>query len=135
MLARANVEVLVFSSSSYRQNFCFGAVGGVVQDHRKFWNRRWRWNWRMATVPSTWIRMSGFALAVVGEGAARQPGSRRACVTAISREKINIIAIARGSSELTIAIVVRRDGLEAAVRAVCRVRDGSAVCPQPGAAG
>ena len=33
-------------------------------------------------------------------------------------ESINIIAIAQGSSELTIAVVVRRDGLEAAVRAV-----------------
>jgi aspartate kinase len=31
---------------------------------------------------------------------------------------VNIIAIAQGSSELTIAIVVSRDGLEKAVRAV-----------------
>ena len=31
---------------------------------------------------------------------------------------MNIIAIAQGSSELTIAIVVRREGLEKAVRAV-----------------
>jgi aspartate kinase len=31
---------------------------------------------------------------------------------------VNIIAIAQGSSELTIAIVVRRSGLEKAVRAV-----------------
>ena len=37
---------------------------------------------------------------------------------AISRERVNIIAIAQGSSELTIAIVVARDGLEKAVRAV-----------------
>jgi aspartokinase len=36
----------------------------------------------------------------------------------ISRENVNIIAIAQGSSELTIAIVVSRDGLEKAVRAV-----------------
>jgi aspartate kinase len=38
--------------------------------------------------------------------------------TAISRERINIIAIAQGSSELTIAIVVARDGVERAVRAI-----------------
>jgi aspartate kinase len=38
--------------------------------------------------------------------------------TAISAEMVNIIAIAQGSSELTIAIVVRRSGLEKAVRAV-----------------
>ena len=46
------------------------------------------------------------------------PGLAGRIFTAISRERINIIAIAQGSSELTIAIVVRRDGLEAAVRAV-----------------
>jgi len=38
--------------------------------------------------------------------------------TAISAEQVNIIAIAQGSSELTISIVVRRDGLERAVKAV-----------------
>jgi aspartokinase len=38
--------------------------------------------------------------------------------TAISRAQVNVIAIAQGSSELTISVVVRRDGLERAVRAV-----------------
>jgi aspartokinase len=57
-------------------------------------------------------------LAVVGEGMQGTPGLAGRIFTAISRERINIIAIAQGSNELTIAIVVRRDGLEAAVRAV-----------------
>ena len=38
--------------------------------------------------------------------------------TAISKRNVNIIAIAQGSSELTIAIVVRREGLESAVKAI-----------------
>jgi aspartate kinase len=38
--------------------------------------------------------------------------------TAISREQVNIIAIAQGSSELTIGIIVRLDRLDLAVRAV-----------------
>ena len=57
-------------------------------------------------------------LAVVGEGMRGTPGLAGRLFTAISREGINIIAIAQGSSELTIAIVVRREGLEKAVRAV-----------------
>ena len=39
---------------------------------------------------------------------------------AISRADVNIIAIAQGSSELTISVVVRQDGLERAIRAVHR---------------
>jgi aspartokinase len=37
---------------------------------------------------------------------------------AISQHDVNIIAIAQGSSELTISVVVSRDGLESAIRAV-----------------
>ena len=57
-------------------------------------------------------------LAAVGEGMQGKPGLAGRIFTAISRERVNIIAIAQGSSELTIAVVVRRDGLERAVRAV-----------------
>jgi aspartate kinase len=57
-------------------------------------------------------------IAVVGEGMRGTPGLAGRIFTAISRDNINIIAIAQGSSELTIAIVVRREGLERAVRAV-----------------
>jgi aspartokinase len=40
--------------------------------------------------------------------------------SAISQKDVNIIAIAQGSSELTISVVVHRDGLERAIQAVHR---------------
>jgi bifunctional aspartokinase / homoserine dehydrogenase 1 len=57
-------------------------------------------------------------IAVVGEGMRGTPGLAGRIFTAISRHEVNIIAIAQGSSELTIAIVVHRSGLERAVRAI-----------------
>jgi aspartokinase len=57
-------------------------------------------------------------LAAVGEGMQGKHGLAGRIFTAISRAQVNVIAIAQGSSELTIAVVVRRDGLERAVRAV-----------------
>jgi aspartokinase len=57
-------------------------------------------------------------LSAVGEGMQGKPGMAGRIFTAISRTHVNIIAIAQGSSELTISVVVRRDGLEQAVRAV-----------------
>jgi len=57
-------------------------------------------------------------LAAVGEGMHGKPGLAARIFTAISRVQVNIIAIAQGSSELTIAVVVARDGLEKAVKAV-----------------
>src|SRR5262249_11971142 len=73
-------------------------------------------------------------LAIVGEGMQGKPGIAGRIFTAISRESVNIIAIAQGSSELTIAIVVSRDGLEKAVRAVhaeCGMGGGRIGASQP----
>jgi aspartokinase len=54
-VARANVEVLLLSSSSYRQNFCFLVREEELEARWRRWNRRWRWNWRTTTCsPSTW---------------------------------------------------------------------------------
>jgi aspartate kinase len=74
-------------------------------------------------------------LAVVGEGMRGVPGLAGRIFTAISREEANIIAIAQGSSELTIGIIVRLDMLDRAVRAVhaeCQLGKIAATCqPQP----
>jgi len=69
-------------------------------------------------------------VAVVGEGMRGTPGLAGRVFTAISREDINIIAIAQGSSELTIGIIVRLDGLEKAVHSVhkeCQLGQPSAL--------
>jgi len=46
------------------------------------------------------------------------PGLAGRIFSAISRQNVNIIAIAQGSSEMTISIVVHRDGLQRAIRAI-----------------
>ncbi|MGC8793328.1 MAG: aspartate kinase [Bryobacteraceae bacterium] len=125
-LGRANVEVLALSSSSYRQSFCFlvreaelGAAMQALEDALLL-------ELEHGYVKPIEVDEEVGLLAVVGEGMRGTPGLAGRIFTAISREKINIIAIAQGSSELTIAIVVRRDELDKAVRAVhaeCRMAE------------
>ena len=117
-LARTNAEVLVMTSSSYRQNFCFL----IRQDELAAVLQRLEEDLALELAhgyvkPIEVDRNVGL-LAIVGEGMRGTPGLAGRIFTSISKESINIIAIAQGSSELTIAVVVRRDGLEAAVRAV-----------------
>ena len=57
-------------------------------------------------------------LAVVGEGMRGTPGLAGRIFSAISRKNVNIIAIAQGSSEMTISIVVHREGLQRAIQAI-----------------
>jgi len=117
-LDRANVEVLVFSSSSYRQNFCFLVRTEELAKSRQALESALALEFAHDYVHPIQVDEKVGLLAVVGEGMQGKPGIAGRIFTAISREKVNIIAIAQGSSELTIAIVVSRDGLEKAVRAV-----------------
>ncbi|MEJ7609173.1 MAG: aspartate kinase, partial [Bryobacteraceae bacterium] len=117
-LANAGSEVLAFSSSSYRQNFCFlihrddleTAVDGLQEE----FSLELEHGYLRPVSIDTEVGL----LAVVGEGMRGTSGLAGRIFTAISRENVNIIAIAQGSSELTIAIIVARQGLEKAVRAV-----------------
>ncbi len=117
-LALANVEILVFSSSSYRQNFCFLIRKHDIDAALEALGANLSIELAHGYLKPIQVDENVGLLAVVGEGMRGTPGLAGRVFTAISREKINIIAIAQGSSEITIGIIVRLDGLERAVRAV-----------------
>ncbi len=117
-LARANVEVLSLSSSSYRQSFCFLVRSEELEKTVEALESALALELAHGYLRPIDVNNEVGLLAIVGEGMQGTSGLAGRIFTAISRERINIIAIAQGSSELTIAIVVRREGLEAAVRAV-----------------
>jgi aspartate kinase len=117
-LARANAEVLAFTSSSYRQSFCFLIRKDEVESALDSLKGELSLELAHEYVNPVEVDDNVGLLAVVGEGMQGHPGLAGRVFTAISRDSVNIIAIAQGSSELTISIVVRRDGLERAVKAV-----------------
>ena len=117
-LNRANVEMLAISSSSYRQSFCFLVRDEELENATEAVEAALALELAHGYVRGIEVDRDVGLLAVVGEGMRGFSGVAGRIFTAISRENVNIIAIAQGSSELTISIVVRRDGLEKAVRAV-----------------
>ncbi len=117
-IARVNVEVLTLSSSSYRQNFCFLVRREELERAIAALEAALALELAHGYVKPPQVDENVGLLAVVGEGMQGKPGLAGRVFTAISREQVNVIAIAQGASELSIAIVVRREGLEKAVRAV-----------------
>jgi aspartate kinase len=117
-LARVNVEVLELSSSGYRGNFCFLVREEELERAEEALEAALALELAHGYVNRPHVDSDVGLLAVVGEGMQGKPGLAGRVFTAISSVNVNIIAIAQGASELTIAMVVRRDGLEKAVRAV-----------------
>lgn len=116
--ARAKVEVLLMTRSSFRQNFCMlvrsGAVAAVVERLRE----ELALELAHGYLRPIEVDHSVGLLAAVGEGMRGTPGLAGRLFTAISRQHVNIIAIAQGSSELTIAVVVNEQDLRTAVSAI-----------------
>jgi aspartokinase len=117
-MAASNAELLALTSSSYRQNFCFlirqSELPAVIEQLEETFALELAHGY----LHPIDVDLDVGLLAIVGEGMKGMAGLAGRIFTAISAQMVNIIAIAQGSSELTIAIVVRRSGLEKAVRAV-----------------
>jgi aspartokinase/homoserine dehydrogenase 1 len=117
-IARADVEVLIVSSSSYRQSFCFLVREEELERSLRALEQALALELAHNYLRPIQVDRSVGLLAAVGEGMQGKAGLAGRIFTAISRVQVNIIAIAQGSTELTIAVVVRREGLEKAVKAV-----------------
>jgi aspartate kinase len=117
-LAATNAEVLAMTSSSYRQNFCFLIRQSELPAVTERLEESFSLELAHGYMHPIDVDLDVGLLAIVGEGMKGLAGLAGRIFTAISREQVNIIAIAQGSSELTIAIVVRKAGVEKAVRAV-----------------
>jgi len=116
--SEANAEVLAFSSSSYRQSFCFLVRNDELARALERLEADLALELLHGYVKPIEVDQNVGLLAVVGEGMRGSPGLAGRLFSAISAQNVNIIAIAQGSSELTISIVVRRDGLDRAIKAV-----------------
>jgi aspartate kinase len=117
-MARVNAEVLTFSSSSYRQSFCFLVRRTELAEAMRSVESVLSLELNHGYIQPIEVNDDVGLLAVVGEGMKGEPGLAGRIFTAISREHVNIIAISQGASELTISMVVRRDDVDKAVKAV-----------------
>src|SRR6185369_12990039 len=104
--------------SSYRQSFCFVVRQAELDRAKECLGEDLAMELEHGYLKPIEVDTEVGMIAVVGEGMRGTPGLAGRIFTAISRHNINIIAIAQGSSELTIAIVVHRAGLEQAVQAI-----------------
>ena len=118
VLAQSGVDVLAITSSSYRQSFCFVVKQSELDEALEHLNDAFDIELAHGYLKPLDVDKEVGLVSVVGEGMRGTPGLAGRIFTAISRQSVNIIAIAQGSSELTIAIVVRRSGVEKAVQAI-----------------
>lgn len=116
--ARAGVNVYMISQASSEQNISFLVRGAEGSRAAAEVERELELELERGRIDRVDIRAPVGILAIIGDGMKGTPGISQRLFDAIGRSRINVLAIAQGSSELNVSVVVSQSDLHRAVGAV-----------------
>ncbi len=118
ILAQENISICLITQASSEASICFVVPGEQGELARKLLESHFRYEIDRQLVDE--IKLTGdiAVLAVVGLGMSGTPGIAARAFSCIAKQSINIIAIAQGSSELNISLVIEQHEAARALRAL-----------------
>ncbi|HEV8611447.1 MAG TPA: bifunctional aspartate kinase/homoserine dehydrogenase I [Thermoanaerobaculia bacterium] len=105
-LHRENISVSLISQASSEHSICLGVPASAAGHARTSLLDSFREEITRREIDGVEVRDGLATISVVGLGMAGTPGIAARVFTALAQGKINVIAIAQGSSELSISFVV-----------------------------
>ena len=116
--AAEQVSVLMISQSSSENSICLVVPADATARLRPALERMFSAELRRHDVEQVEVETPVAIVAAVGEGMRGTPGVAARVFGALGRAKVNVMAIAQGSSELNISLVVSEADRDKAVRAI-----------------
>jgi len=116
--AAEQVSVLMISQSSSENSICLVVPADATARLRPALERMFSAELRRHDVEQVEVETPVAIVAAVGEGMRGTPGVAARVFGALGRAKVNVMAIAQGSSELNISLVVGEADRDKAVRAI-----------------
>ena len=115
-LARADCNVILISQASSEHSICCAIAPDGAEAARSAVDTEFAAERRRGRVQPLVIETGMSVVAVVGEGMRERPGVAASVFEVLGERGVNVRAIAQGSSELNISMVVARADRERAVR-------------------
>ncbi len=125
-LARRGISVILISQASSEHSICFAVAPATVEAARREVNSEFELERGAGLIDDLVVETGLSVIAVVGEAMCRIPGIAGRVFSVLGRHGVNVRAIAQGSSELNISLVVAR-----ADRAPALVAIHDAFFPRP----
>jgi aspartate kinase len=117
-LARVNVSVMMISQASSEHNICLIVPRKDQQCAADALQNEFAADMARKMIDGVRLREGVAIIAVVGEGMRGVPGIAGKTFTAVARENVSVIAVAQGSSELNISLVVDQGDARRTVQAI-----------------
>ncbi len=119
-LGRENVNVVLITQGSSEHSICFAVSPDDVARARKSVEEEFVFERRGEAIDPLVVERDLSVIAVVGAAMRERPGIAGRVFSVLGSEGVNVRAIAQGSSELNISLVISRDDETRALRAMHR---------------
>lgn len=117
-LSNQGISVMFISQASSEHNISFIVKKIEGEKTKKILEEAFRFELFNKRIDSIWVEHDVAIIAVVGEGMKGKPGIAGKTFSALGDSQINIMAIAQGSSELNISLVIKEEEVITAVRSI-----------------
>jgi aspartate kinase len=117
-VASTGTSVSLISQSSSEQSICFVAPAGACEQVLKALQSAFSSELALRDIDRIWATPEVAIITVVGAGMIHTPGIAGQIFGSLGQKGVNVIAIAQGSSEVSISLVVDAGDTETAVRAL-----------------
>jgi aspartokinase/homoserine dehydrogenase 1 len=130
------ISVSLISQASSEHSICFSVPETAAADARESLEREFKSEIARGEIDGVELTLGMATIAVVGLGMHGTPGIAAGVFSALSAGRINVVAIAQGSSELNISVVVQATEAGEALRRIhaafqlSRIAGGAVIQPE-----
>jgi aspartokinase/homoserine dehydrogenase 1 len=117
-VASTGTRVALISQASSEQSICFAIPCEAVKSVLTALEKAFAVELMDRDIDRIWATEETAIITVVGAGMIHTPGVAGRIFSALGAQDVNVIAIAQGSSEVSISLMVANPDAEAAVKAV-----------------
>ena len=117
-VARTGTSVTLITQASSEQSICFTVPSPSTERVITALNSEFTGELSRNEIDRIWDRTGVVIVSVVGSGMSTVPGIPGRVFTALGNQQINILAIAQGSSECSISLIVSAEQSDNSVRAI-----------------
>lgn len=117
-LAQEKINVILISQASSEHSICIALESAQAAHAKKTLKKEFQHEIRDKSIDEILVADRLSIVAVVGDGMKHHPGTSGKMFSALGRNGINIVAIAQGSSERNISVVINEENVSKALTAL-----------------
>jgi bifunctional aspartokinase / homoserine dehydrogenase 1 len=114
-LAKEKISVIMITQASSEHSICLAILPQYGDQSKKVIEEEFKWEIRDGMIDEVIVESGMSIIAVVGEDMRHTPGISGKVFQSLGKNGINLVAIAQGSSELNISLVIQKSDLKKAL--------------------